>query len=104
MSHTKQAALAPALDHRSHVCTCAAYTSHGYYSRAVFISLRSSECAAAIRGWQLFENGVYLKKYGLYSMNSIHMHPEFLSQVCLHVPEVASSYLPQYSYVFFEGN
>ena len=32
-----------------HTCACAAYSSHGYYSRAVFISLRAqSDCAATI--------------------------------------------------------
>ena len=39
-------------------------SSCGYYSRAVFISLRAPDCAATIRGRQLFEGGVYSKKYG----------------------------------------
>ena len=53
----------------SHTCACAAYTSHGYYLRAAFISVRASDCAAIIRGQLLFEGSVYLKKYGMLCVN-----------------------------------
>ena len=43
----------------SHMCVCAAYTSHSYYSRVVFISLKASDCVATIRGWRLFEYGSF---------------------------------------------
>ena len=36
----------------------------GVYSRAAFISLSASNCAAFIRGRRLFEGGVYSRKYG----------------------------------------
>ena len=45
----------------SQSCLCAMYTSRGYFSRVAFILLRASNCAATIRGWWLFEGGVYLK-------------------------------------------
>ena len=41
----------------SHMCP--AYTSRGYYSRAAFISLRASDCAATIRGRRVFEEIPY---------------------------------------------
>ena len=37
----------------------------GVYSRAAFISLSASNCAALIRGRRLFEGGVYSRKYGI---------------------------------------
>ena len=48
---------------------CTSYFAHvlicrGVYSRAVFISLSASNCAAFIRGRHLFEGGVYSWKYG----------------------------------------
>ena len=49
----------------SHMCACAAYTSHGYYSRAIFISSRASDCAATLWRQLLFECGVYSKKYSI---------------------------------------
>ena len=39
-------------------------TRRGVYSRAAFISLSASNCAAVIRGRRLFEGGVYSRKYG----------------------------------------
>ena len=33
----------------SHMCACAVYSIHGYYLRAVFISLRAPDCAATIQ-------------------------------------------------------
>ena len=39
-------------------------TRRGVYSRAAFISLSASNCAAFIRGRRLFEGGVYSWKYG----------------------------------------
>ena len=41
------------------------------YSRVVFISLN---CAAFIRGWHLFEGGVYSRKYGNHRSRQI-VHP-----------------------------
>ena len=38
-------------------------TRRGVYSRAAFISLSASNCAAFIRGRRLFEGGVYSRKY-----------------------------------------
>ena len=37
----------------------AANTSHGYFSRAAFISLRTSDCSATIRGQCLFQEIQY---------------------------------------------
>ena len=53
----------------SHTCACAAYTSHGYYSRAAFISLRAS----TIRGQRLFEEIRYvICKHVLVDMIGTH--------------------------------
>ena len=38
-----------------YTCACVVFTSRGYYSRA-----------ATIRGWPLFEGGVYSKKHGIH--------------------------------------
>ena len=38
-------------------------TRRGVYSRAAFISLSASNCAAFIRGRRLFEGGVYSRNY-----------------------------------------
>ena len=51
---------------------CAAYSNHGYYSRAAFISLRASDCAATIRGWQL-NSPVILQEFP---------HPTLPHQLC----------------------
>ena len=45
----------------------------GVYSRAAFISLSASNCAAFIRGRRLFEGGVYLRKYGTFCL-IVHCH------------------------------
>ena len=42
----------------------------GVYSRAAFISLSASNCAALIRGRRLFEGGVYSRKYGMYNVTT----------------------------------
>ena len=47
-----------------HMCACANYSFHSYYSRIAFISLIAPDCVATIQAWQLFEGGVYWKKYG----------------------------------------
>ena len=44
----------------SHMCVTAAYTSHGYYSRAAFLSFRASVGVATIREWHLFEEIRYV--------------------------------------------
>ena len=44
----------------------------GVYSRAAFISLSASNCAALIRGRRLFEGGVYSRKYGRYCHVGTH--------------------------------
>ena len=45
-------------------------TRRGIYSRAAFISLSTSNCAAFIRGRRLFEGGVNSRKYGsLYKLS-----------------------------------
>lgn len=45
-------------------CECAAYT-------VAFISLRTSECAATIQGWHLFEEILCLHKKKLYYLRSL---------------------------------
>lgn len=45
-------------------CECAAYT-------VAFISLRTSECAAIIQGWHLFEEILCLHKKKLYYLRSL---------------------------------
>ena len=45
-------------------CLPCMLTRRGVYSRAAFISLSASNCAAFIRGRCLFEGGVYSRKYG----------------------------------------
>ena len=45
----------------------------GVYSRAAFISLSASNCAAFIRGRRLFEGGVYSRKYGTFCL-IVHCH------------------------------
>ena len=54
------ASLVTVISNYSQPCSFAMYTSHSYYSRVAFIW--ASNCAATIRGWQLF----YLKKYNAY--------------------------------------
>ena len=67
-SHTTQTALALAQWSSSEIICICVYSSRSYYSRAVFISLRASDCAATIwRQWQ-FEGSDYLKKYGIHNM------------------------------------
>ena len=42
------------------MCARAACTSHGYYSRAVFILFRASAGVATIQEWHLFEEIQYV--------------------------------------------
>ena len=44
----------------SQSCLCATYTSHSYYSRAAFISLRASSCVVTIQWQCLFKEIQYL--------------------------------------------
>ena len=44
----------------SHMCVRAAYTSHGYYLRAAFISFRDSAGVATIQQQRLFEEIRYV--------------------------------------------
>ena len=56
------------LRHRSYFAHVHLLTRRGVYSRAAFISLSASDCAAFIRGRRLFEGGVYSRKYGSYHL------------------------------------
>ena len=55
----------------------------GVYSRAAFISLSASNCAALIRGRRLFEGGVYSRKYGIYHLRSSLCKPPHAIQIQL---------------------
>ena len=48
---------------RNYLQTCShvMYTNRGYYSRAVFIFLRASDCVAAIQGWCLFKKNTVVE-------------------------------------------
>ena len=62
---------------RNYLHTCSAYTTRGYFMRAVLILLRAFNCVAAIQGQWLFKGGDYLRAASIrrkYSMlrNSRH--------------------------------
>ena len=67
-SHTTQTALVLAQWLSSEIICICVHSSRRYYSRAVFISLRASDCAATIRWQWQFEGTDYLKKYGIHNM------------------------------------
>ena len=46
------------------------YYCCGIYMRAAFITLTDDIRAVFIRGWRLFEGGVYIRKYGIYGKKS----------------------------------
>ena len=53
----------------SHSCACRVHTSHSYYSRAAFVSLRASDCAATVRGRRPFEGGGYSTAASVFTVN-----------------------------------
>ena len=56
----------------SHTCAPAVFTSHGYYSRVMFISYRASDCVAIIQGRCLFEGSDYLRPASI-RRNMVHV-------------------------------
>ena len=81
----------------SHTCVCDAYTSHSYYSRAAFILLKASDCAATNRRWCLFKEMQYSQKnlricirLEMISKFNLHMSNIFIKDGHL-VQSIASS-------------
>ena len=68
-----------------HVCVphiVATYSSHGYYSRAVFILLRAPNCAATTGEQQLFEGSVYSRVASI-QRNTVDNHADlFYTMQC----------------------
>ena len=64
------------------VSSCLRMLTRGsIYSRAAFISLSASNCAAFIRGRRLFEGGVYSRKYGKPN-TKLQMVPQRTQRAC----------------------
>ena len=58
-----------------HMCARTSFTSDGYYSWAAFISFRTSDGVATIRGWRLIEEKRYIHMYMHTCMHSrAHTH------------------------------
>ena len=86
MSHTTQTALALAVDHSqklfAYVCVCAVYTSHGYYSRVVFISLKSFQlCGYYSRAVSIWRNTISMHSIKASAHTYCEVYHDYLVQL-----------------------